>query len=91
MVATQGQGDFDALKASLTTRADHCSFVGSKRKFASLSDKLIASGIPQDRIEAVKAPAGLDIGGVTPEEIALSILAELVQVRRKTVGGSDHG
>ena len=57
-------------------------FVGSRRKYASLSAKLATKGIDPAVIAAVKAPAGLDIGAVTPEEIALSILAELVSVRR---------
>ncbi|WP_439140165.1 XdhC family protein, partial [Planktotalea sp.] len=57
----------------------------SGRKFANLAVKLTAKGVEQARIDAVKAPAGLDIGAITPEEIALSILADLVQVRRAQV------
>lgn len=83
VVATQGQGDMDALKAALTSQSSYIGFVGSARKFAVLADKLAADGIERSKIDAVKAPAGLDLGSVTPEEIALSILAELVQVRRK--------
>jgi xanthine dehydrogenase accessory factor len=63
----------------------HIAFVGSTRKFATLADKLEAAGIARPPIDAVKAPAGLDIGAVTPEEIALSILAELISVRRRSV------
>ena len=85
VIATQGQGDFDALKHALATPATHIAFVGSVRKFATLADKLAAAGIARTDIDRVKAPAGLDIGAVTPEEIALSILAELVRVRRGTV------
>ncbi len=83
VVATQGQNDLGALKAAMESRADHLAFVGSRKKFAALSEKLADAGVAQDRIEAVSAPAGLDIGAVTPEEIALSILAELIQVRRR--------
>lgn len=82
VVATQGQGDMDALRAALTSTADYTAFVGSRKKFATLADKLAAEGLPRDRIDAVDAPAGLDLGAVTPEEIALSILAQLVQLRR---------
>lgn len=87
VVATQGQGDLDALLRAAATPALHIAFVGSGRKFAALRDKLAAEGLSNAAIARVKAPAGLDIGAVTPEEIALSILAELVQVRRRTGAG----
>lgn len=91
VIATQGQGDMAALEAALAASAMHVAFVGSKRKFASLGAKLLARGIDQSRIDAVKAPAGLDLGAITPEEIALSILADLVRVRRaKTHAGDDR-
>lgn len=89
VIATQGQGDLDALTQALSHDADHIAFVGSRRKFATLADKLEAKGLPRHQIDAVKAPAGLDIGAVTPEEIALSILAELVSVRRRSVKSRD--
>lgn len=89
IIATQGQGDLDALERALLAKPDYVAFVGSKRKYGALSDKLIAKGIDQADIRAVKAPAGLDIGAVTPEEIALSILAELVKVRRSNVKRDD--
>lgn len=88
VIATQGQGDLDALKAALAGGSGYVAFVGSKRKFAVLAEKLTAAGISPERIRAVKAPAGLDLGAVTPEEIALSIMAELVQVRRAAVRSS---
>ena len=82
VIATQGQGDIGALEAALSVQSKHVAFVGSARKFASLAEKLQQKGIAQYQIASVKSPAGLDLGAVTPEEIALSILAELVQVRR---------
>lgn len=85
VVATQGQGDLAALKATLTASSDHISFVGSARKFASLSARLIGEGCDAAAVGQIKAPAGLDIRAVTPEEIALSILAELVCRRRAKV------
>ncbi|MCK0095975.1 XdhC family protein [Yoonia sp. F2084L] len=89
VIATQGQGDMDALKTCLVQPALHVAFVGSARKFATLAEKLIDSGIDAQRVNAVKAPAGLDLGAVTPEEIALSILADLVQIRRAPAGVAD--
>ncbi|MDG0989599.1 MAG: XdhC family protein [Yoonia sp.] len=85
VIATQGQGDLDALTAALSCVTSYIAFVGSARKFASLSDKLIAANIDKAAIDTVRAPAGINLGAVTPEEIALSILAELVQVRRSVV------
>ena len=86
VVATQGQGDLDALKSALGSGAEHLSFVGSTKKYASLAAKLTDAGHDTDAITGVSAPAGLNIGAVTPEEIALSILAELIQVRRTITG-----
>ena len=82
IVTTQGQGDLAALERALSTPADHIAFVGSRKKYQALAEKLAEKGIDSDRVASVKAPAGLDIGAVTPEEIALSILAELVMIRR---------
>lgn len=89
VIATQGQGDLEALKAALSRPFAYVAFVGSARKFATLTEKLLVAGLNQDAIARVNAPAGLDIGAVTPEEIALSILAELVQARRAIVA-ADH-
>jgi len=83
VIATQGQGDLDALKSVLSQEPNYVAFVGSARKFAALAEKLHASGISPAITQAVEAPAGLDLGAVTPEEIALSILAQLVRVRRR--------
>ena len=82
VVSTQGRGDEAALKAALETKADYVAFVGSFKKAASLQSKLIEKGMPADQFDRLKAPAGLDIKAITPEEIALSILAEIVEHRR---------
>ncbi|QFS84916.1 putative xanthine dehydrogenase subunit A (plasmid) [Roseivivax sp. THAF40] len=89
VVATQGQGDLDALKIALSANARCVAFVGSRRKYAALASRLAEAGLDQPAIASVKAPAGLDLGAVTPEEIALSILAQLVQIRRAEVKHSD--
>lgn len=81
VVSTQGKGDEAALRSALSVRADYLGFVGSRRKMASLRAKL-AGEFDAAVLDAVKAPAGLDLGAITTEEIALSILAEIISVRR---------
>ena len=83
VVSTQGRGDAEALKAALLADARRVGFVGSRRKVAALTNDLIAAGVPSERFLRLKGPAGLDIGAITPEEIALSILAEIIAWRRK--------
>jgi xanthine dehydrogenase accessory factor len=83
VVSTQGKGDEAALRASVATEAAYHAFVGSRRKMAALRAKLIAEGVAAAAIDRVKAPAGLDLGAITPEEIAMSILAEITQARRR--------
>lgn len=82
VVATQGKGDEAALRAALSAGAAYIAFVGSRRKFETLRTRLAASGVPEEALARVKSPAGLDIHGITPDEIALSILAEIVAHRR---------
>lgn len=82
VVATQGKGDEAALRAALSAGADYIAFVGSRRKFATLAQRLTEGGIDPQALSAVRAPAGLNIHAITPEEIALSILAELTLLRR---------
>jgi xanthine dehydrogenase accessory factor len=82
VVATQGHGDEAALQAALATEANYVAFVGSRKKAQALRAKLAESGIAAERLAKVKAPAGLDLGAITPDEIAVSILAEIVAARR---------
>ena len=83
VVATQGKRDREALEAALCCGAPYVAFIGSRKKAAELKAQLAARGIAAERLAGLRAPAGLDIGAVTPEEIALSVLAEIVQERRK--------
>ncbi|MBX9587793.1 MAG: XdhC family protein [Hyphomonadaceae bacterium] len=83
VIATQGRGDEAALSAGIAAPARLVSFVGSHRKAAALRASLAAKGVDSDRLAALHSPAGLDIGAVTPEEIALSILGEIVELRRR--------
>jgi len=82
VVATQGRGDEAALEAALAIDCDYVAFVGSRRKAAALKEALARRGVAPERLARVKSPAGLDLGAIAPEEIALSILAEIVAVRR---------
>ena len=83
VVSTQGKGDETALRSALATKAAYHAFVGSRRKMAALREKLVAQGVDAALIDRVKAPAGLDLGAITPEEIAMSILAEITLERRR--------
>ena len=85
VIATQGAGDFDALASALKVQARYIAFVGSQRKMLHLKERLVAQQEDAALVNRIKGPAGLDIGAVTPHEIALSILAELVQIRRTNV------
>ncbi|MBA4036558.1 MAG: XdhC /CoxI family-like protein [Bradyrhizobium sp.] len=83
VVSTQGKGDEVALKKAIAIEAEYHAFVGSRRKMIALREKLVAGGIAREAIDRVKAPAGLDLGAITPEEIAMSILAEITVDRRR--------
>jgi xanthine dehydrogenase accessory factor len=83
VVSTQGKNDEAALRTAVATEAAYHAFVGSRRKMAALRDKLIGEGIDGSAIDRIKAPAGLDLGAITPEEIAMSILAEITLERRR--------
>src|SRR5581483_6464922 len=82
VVSTQGKGDEAALRAALGVDAAYLAFVGSRRKMAALREKLISDGVASE-IDRVRAPAGLDLGAISPEEIAMSILAEITLQRRR--------
>jgi xanthine dehydrogenase accessory factor len=91
IVSTPGKGDEAALRAAVATDDVCHAFVGSRRKMAALREKLIAEGIDASAIDRIKAPAGLDLGAITPEEIAMSILAEMTMERRRGAEGAGSG
>jgi xanthine dehydrogenase accessory factor len=82
VVSTQGRGDEAALLAALAVDVDYVAFVGSRRKAETLKATLAQRGVAAERLAKLKAPAGLDLGAITPDEIAISIVAEIVAVRR---------
>ena len=83
IVATQGKRDREAAEAALHTDCAYVAMVGSKRKAKALRQALKEKGVPEEKLARLKAPAGLDIGAIEPEEIALSIMGEVVQFRRQ--------
>ncbi len=86
VIATFGhEGDMEALEAALDKNAAYIGMVGSKKKVGTLFDKLTEKGFSKERLKSVYTPVGLDIGSETPEEIALSIMAEIMLVKN---GGS---
>jgi xanthine dehydrogenase accessory factor len=82
VVSTQGRGDEAALLAALAVDVDYVAFVGSRKKADALKSAIAERGIAAERLAKLKAPAGLDLGAITPDEIAISVLAEIVAVRR---------
>jgi xanthine dehydrogenase accessory factor len=83
VVSTQGAGDRAALKSAAAMDARYRAFVGSRRKAETLRGELAKEGVSEEALAAIKAPAGLDISAISADEIALSILAEMVAVRRR--------
>ncbi|WP_158808141.1 XdhC family protein [Beijerinckia sp. L45] len=82
VVATQGSGDKAALQAAVGACAKYLAFVGSRKKATALKTDLAAGGIDAVALDAIRAPAGLDLGAITPDEIALSIIAEIIGIHR---------
>jgi xanthine dehydrogenase accessory factor len=88
-VVTRGHSeDETCMRAIVTCKVDYVGLIGSKRRTNIVLERLRAAGANDDQLRNVHAPIGLDIGAVTPEEVALAILAEIVAVRRGGKGGS---
>jgi xanthine dehydrogenase accessory factor len=83
IVATHGAYDEDALQMALGSDAAYVALVASRRRAETIGGFLRASGLAEERIARLRAPAGLDLGAAEPAEIALSIMAEIVQIRRR--------
>jgi xanthine dehydrogenase accessory factor len=81
VVATQGHGDEDVLERAVAARPAYLGLVGSRRRGATVLGYLADRGVPQDELDQIRVPAGLDLGKTTHQEIAVAILAELVQLR----------
>lgn len=86
VIVTRHKNDLPTLRAALQTKAGYIGLIGSRRRVLQTFQTLLKEGFTQQQLNRVNAPVGLDIGAETPEEIAVSIMAEIVQRRR--VGAS---
>jgi len=87
VVATRGHKlDADCVLAAARTNVAYIGLLGSRRKTVLIADMLREEGVSEERIQAIHAPVGLDLGGRTPAEIALSVLAEITQQRYQASG-----
>ncbi len=91
VIAAQGKRDLDALRAALLSPAAYVAMVASGRKARTLLDRLRAEGMDEALLARLKSPAGLDLGGVDPEEIAVSVIAEIVQMRNRRARLAESG
>ena len=85
LVATMDERDLDAIEAAVGLKPSYLGVVASRKRFAELREALEARGVLGEAVEKIVAPAGLDIGARTPEEIALSVMAQIVERQRNTV------
>jgi len=90
VIVTRGHNnDLDALRALAARDLRYLGLIGSRAKVARIYDALTAEGVPAEVLKQVHAPIGLDIGAVTPQEIAVSILAELIAVKHGKIKSRD--
>jgi xanthine dehydrogenase accessory factor len=90
VVVTRGHNnDLDAMRALAPRALRYLGLIGSRAKIARIYDALIEEAMPAEFLSRVHAPIGLDIGAVTPQEIAVSILAELIAVKHGKIKGRD--
>jgi xanthine dehydrogenase accessory factor len=91
VIVTRGhRDDMRILRWALETRARYIGMIGSKRKVIEIFKTLQEEGLPAHLFDRVHAPIGLDIGAITPEEIAVAITAELIALRRHAVAAVPH-
>lgn len=91
VIVTRGhRDDMRVLRWAVQTPARYIGMVGSRRKAIAIFRELTREGLGPDRFDRVHSPIGLDIGAITPEEIAVSIVAELIAVRRRAERSLPH-
>lgn len=91
-IVTRGhRHDLRVLRWAIETRAHYIGMIGSARKVLTLYNQLESEGFDRELLDKVYAPIGLQIASVTPEEIAISVMAELIAVRRHAEGPLPHG
>jgi xanthine dehydrogenase accessory factor len=87
VIVTRGhRDDMRVLRWAVTTDARYIAMIGSRRKTISVIKEFEKEGLPRASFERIYAPMGLEIGAITPEEIAVSVVAEMVAVRRLPAG-----
>jgi xanthine dehydrogenase accessory factor len=84
------QTDMEVLRWAVGTPARYIGMMGSKRKVTGIFHELQKEGVPAERFQAVHAPVGLDIGAQPPEEIAVSVVAEMIAIRRRSAAALPH-
>ncbi len=90
VIVTRGHtNDLDALRALAPRELRYVGLIGSRAKVARISDQLLSEGMAPEVLKQVHAPIGLEIGAVSPQEIAVSILAELIAVKHGRIKGRD--
>jgi xanthine dehydrogenase accessory factor len=83
IIVTRGhRDDMRVLRLAVATEARYIAMIGSKRKVIGVVKELEEQGIARERLERIHAPMGLEIGAISPEEIAVSVAAEMIAVRR---------
>ncbi len=91
VIVTRGhKDDMRVLRWAVGTTARYIGMIGSKRKVIEIYKELEREGIAREKLERVHAPVGLDIGAITPEEVAVAIVAELIAIRRGAQAGAPH-
>jgi xanthine dehydrogenase accessory factor len=91
VIVTRGhRDDMRILRWAVQTRARYVGMIGSKRKVIEIFKTLQKEGVPAHLFDRVHAPVGLDIGAITPEEIAVAITAELIAIRRQATAAVPH-
>ncbi|MBS1875062.1 MAG: XdhC family protein [Acidobacteria bacterium] len=87
VIVTRGhRDDMRVLRWAITTPARYIAMIGSKRKTIAVVKELEKEGVPREAFDRLFAPMGLEIGAITPEEIAISVVAEMIAVRRAPAG-----
>jgi xanthine dehydrogenase accessory factor len=86
VIATHHKGDYESLTRALQSEALYIALVSSRKRAKLVLERLRQEGFPETSLARVRAPAGLDLGARLPEEIALSIVSEMVRVRRRGNG-----
>ena len=91
VVATQHRGDHESLRRLLASDAAYIALIASRKRTGLVLDYLRAEGFDQPALDRIRAPAGIDIGARTAEEMALSVIGEVVLVRRNRAARRSHG